>query len=142
METDSFIMSTLTDLQEQAPGITMGKYRGMISALPLSGWGFCLVINLNNQKPNYGPKMAVHSQSPCEGTSALVLRQIRELIKTKARHFVGLFVGLLSSWISNLETRRTPHADPSTSLQEQKEGTRSRKGKKQFGMPLASRGRV
>lgn len=81
--------------------------------------------------------MVVHSQSSCEVMSALVLWQISELVKTKARCFVDLFVGLLLSCLSNLETRKTQHIDSSTSLHEQMEGTRSRKGKKRFGMPLA-----
>ena len=131
MEMDSFILSTLNDLREQAPRITMGKYRGQIQTNDLCAPAVSVRMlssdSFKYPKPNYGPKMAVHLQCSCEGMSAMVLCQIRELIKTEARCSVGLFVGLLFSWISNLETRRTPHADSSTSLQEQKEGNKFKK---------------
>lgn len=82
--------------------------------------------------------MAVHWQFSSEGTSTLVLCQIREVIKRKQRYYVGLFGELLFCWVSNSVTRTATNADSPTFLQGQKEGT----GKKKSVMPLASRFRM
>lgn len=117
----------------------MSKYRGMNSALPLTGWRCCLLINLNTPNQILAQKWQSTLSPLVRAWELWCCIRSENLLRQKPHIQLACLWGCYFSWISNLETRRTPRPDSSTSFQEQKEGTRSRNGKKKFGMPLASR---